>query len=315
MEPDLVILDASLPDMKGLELFNRMGEIGRDIAAVMTTDNDAESAEVTVHGLEQGVLDFISKPAISDVEVKFERLCDDLRRILEVFRKHHLLEATGPVADVVRPETAAPLVQPAPPTATVTSVHARIDVVAIGISTGGPKALTQLLPMLPPTLRVPVVVVQHMPKTFTMTLTESLAAQSRIRVVEGRGGQQVEPGVVYFAPGGQQMKVVTDGTRQRLAVTDDPPENRCKPAVDYLFRSVAEAYGNRSLGIIMTGMGADGREGLILMKERGARVIAQDEESSLVFGMPQEAIKAGVVDEIVGLEHMADTIVRHVGND
>jgi two-component system, chemotaxis family, protein-glutamate methylesterase/glutaminase len=136
-----------------------------------------------------------------------------------------------------------------------------------------------------------------------------------LTVIEGQNGQTLEAGMVYIAPGGKQMKIVQQSQRQapNLLMTDDPPENHCKPSVDYLFRSVAHLYAHRALGVIMTGMGADGVQGLRLMKQQGAKILAQDAESCVVFGMPMEAIKAGVVDAVVPLGQLAAAIIQHVG--
>jgi two-component system chemotaxis response regulator CheB len=190
-----------------------------------------------------------------------------------------------------------------------------IEIVAIGVSTGGPQALTEVIPYLPANLAVPVVIVQHMPQTFTEALAAALNDKSVVTVVEGQHGQTLEAGVVYIAPGGKQMKIVQQSQSQapHLLITDDPSENYCKPSVDYLFRSVAQLYANRALGVIMTGMGADGVRGLRLMKQQGAKILAQDAESCVVFGMPMEAIKAGVVDAVVPLKQLAAAIIQHVG--
>src|SRR6185295_177286 len=173
-----------------------------------------------------------------------------------------------------------------------------IEIVAIGVSTGGPQALTQVIPYLPADLGVPVVIVQHMPQAFTAALAASLNEKSAVTVVEGQTGQMLEAGMVYIAPGGKQTKIIRQSNQQApsLLVTDDPPENHCKPSVDYLFRSIAHLYASRALGVIMTGMGTDGVLGLRLMKQQGARTLAQDAMSCVVFGMPMAAIKAGVVD-------------------
>src|SRR5215467_4361630 len=192
---------------------------------------------------------------------------------------------------------------------------APIEIVAIGISTGGPQALAEVIPHLPTHLAVPVVIVQHMPQTFTGALAASLNDKSVLTVVEGQNGQTLEAGMVYIAPGGKQMKIVREspGQAPHLLMMDDPPENHCKPSVDYLFRSVAHLYGNRALGVIMTGMGADGVRGLRLMKQQGAKTLAQDAASCVVFGMPMEAIKAGVVDAVVPLGQLAVAIIQHIG--
>lgn len=187
-----------------------------------------------------------------------------------------------------------------------------VEIVAIGISTGGPNALTEMVPLLPANLRVPVVIVQHMPADFTKTLAQSLDLKSVVDVCEGCDGQLLKAGTVYLAPGGQQMRVTRRGSNVCLEITDAPPENYCKPSADYLFRSIADVFKNRSLGVIMTGMGVDGTLGLKAMKQHGVQVIAQDEKSSVVFGMPSEAIDAGVTDIIVPLSGIAGEIVRLV---
>lgn len=192
---------------------------------------------------------------------------------------------------------------------------AHIEIVAIGVSTGGPQALTQVIPNLPADLGVPVVIVQHMPPTFTAALAASLNEKSAVTVVEGQTGQMLEAGMVYIAPGGKQTKIIRQSNQPApsLLITDDPPENHCKPSVDYLFRSVAHLYASRALGVIMTGMGTDGVLGLRLMKQQGARTLAQDAGSCVVFGMPMAAIKAGVVDAVVPLGQLATAISQHVG--
>jgi len=179
-----------------------------------------------------------------------------------------------------------------------------IDIVAIGISTGGPKALLEIIPRLPGDIGIPVLIVQHMPSFFTQRLAEMLDQKSALTVVEGRTGLALQPNVVYMAPGAKQMKLIRQkGYRSPvIVVTDDPAENYCKPSADYLFRSVAQLYPRRALGVIMTGMGNDGAKGLMQMKEAGAVVIAQDEKSSAVFGMPLQAIRAGAADVVVPLE-------------
>jgi two-component system chemotaxis response regulator CheB len=190
--------------------------------------------------------------------------------------------------------------------------NTRRDVVAIGISTGGPNALAQMVPSLPGDLRTPVLIVQHMPPVFTAALAESLSKKSRLSVVEGAEGMTVSPKTVYIAPGGKQMMIEKSGFEVVIRITDAPPENNCKPSADYLFRSVADVYGSAALGVIMTGMGSDGVKGLLVMKEKGARVIAQDEATCTVYGMPMEAAKAGVPDIVVPLEKIADEIVSSV---
>ncbi|MEN6497970.1 MAG: CheB methylesterase domain-containing protein [Thermoguttaceae bacterium] len=183
-------------------------------------------------------------------------------------------------------------------------------VVALGVSTGGPQALKRVLPKLPEDLPVPVLVVQHMPPVFTRTLADNLARQCALQVCEASDGQIVEPGWVLIAPGGMQMKIERCNCEIVVRITDDPPERSCKPSVDYLFRSVVEVFGGNAVGVLMTGMGADGVNGCRLLRQRGAKIVAQDEASCVVYGMPRELVEQGLADLVVPLDEIADEIIR-----
>jgi two-component system chemotaxis response regulator CheB len=190
---------------------------------------------------------------------------------------------------------------------------ARPDMVLIGVSTGGPAALAQLLPAIPGNIGVPILVVQHMPPIFTKSLADSLAPKCAVRVVEATHGELLKPDCVYIAPGGRQMRLgAGPDSRPILEMTDDPPENNCRPAVDYLFRSAASRFPGRAMAVILTGMGSDGTLGLRLLKRHGCFVIAQDEASSVVYGMPKAAVDAGVADVILPLSSIASRITSIV---
>jgi two-component system chemotaxis response regulator CheB len=185
--------------------------------------------------------------------------------------------------------------------------------VLIGVSTGGPGALAKLVPALPGDLGAPVFIVQHMPAMFTGALAESLDKKSALRVKEAEDGEVAEKNHAYLAPGGRQMKLAAGPKGEViLRITDDPAENGCRPAVDYLFRSAALHFPGRSVAAILTGMGADGTDGLRMLKRSGCFSIAQDEASCVVFGMPKEAIQAGVVDTVAPLEMIGSAIVHSV---
>jgi two-component system chemotaxis response regulator CheB len=186
------------------------------------------------------------------------------------------------------------------------------EVVAVGISTGGPQALGHFLPQLPADLGAPVLIVQHMPPYFTASLASDLDRRCGLKVSEAVDGQSVTAGHVLIAPGGKQMKVVKNGPGTKIRITDDPPENSCCPSVDYLFRSVTRVYGGNAVGVIMTGMGNDGALGCKQMKQRGAAIIAQDEASCVVFGMPKEPVETGIVDVVVPLNEIAAEITSRV---
>jgi len=208
------------------------------------------------------------------------------------------------------PGAAGAVVPPAP--APRLSPMARTPVVVgIGVSTGGPKALTQVLPALPADFPVPILVVQHMPPKFTQSLAESLDKVCALRVGEARDGERVERGRILIAPGGQHMKLVVTEQGPVVRLTDDPPECSCRPSVDYLFRSLAEGHGGRVLGVVLTGMGEDGWLGSRAIHAAGGRVLAQDEASSTVYGMPRGPVEAGVATA-VGLQAMAEAMVQVV---
>jgi len=188
------------------------------------------------------------------------------------------------------------------------------EIIAIGISTGGPNALNQMLPKLPGDLGVPVLIVQHMPPVFTKSLATSLDKKCALTVKEAVDGENIMPNIVYIAPGGKQMKLIagTDGLHRRIKITDDPPENSCKPSVDYLFRSVADYYVGRATAVIMTGMGSDGTLGLGILKDKAAFIIGQDEGSCIVYGMPKAPAELGYLDVVAPLGKIADEIVSSV---
>ncbi len=188
------------------------------------------------------------------------------------------------------------------------------EIIGIGISTGGPNALTKMIPMLPKELKVPVLIVQHMPPMFTASLAKSLDSKSELEVREAADGDILEPGKILIAPGGKQMKIVAgaDGISRKIKITDDPPENSCKPSVDYLFRSIAQYYVGRATGVIMTGMGSDGSKSLAQMKKNGSTVIAQNKETCTVYGMPKGPTESGTADIIAPLEEIAREIVKTV---
>ncbi len=328
LKPDLITLDFEMPVKDGVARLRELQRLKKNVAVVMVSAHTSEGAAITMKALERGAFDFIAKPAGTSLQDNRTALLAQFRPVIDTVATRKLLKPSAPggvrPAAQVRPLPAGrrPIpVRPQPTAAPVTVVPAargpavrpgRVAVVAIGISTGGPNALSEVIPKLPKNLRVPVVVVQHMPPVFTKALADSLNQKSLLSVVEAKDGDRLQPGTVYIAPGGKQMRIKKKVAGEFVQLTDDPPENHCKPAVDYLFRSIAGLFGNRALGVIMTGMGSDGVKGLGAMKQKGAYVLAQDETSCVVFGMPMEAIKAGVTDEVLPLSKIATEIVNRV---
>ncbi|HCF30265.1 MAG TPA: chemotaxis response regulator protein-glutamate methylesterase, partial [Cyanobacteria bacterium UBA11049] len=188
----------------------------------------------------------------------------------------------------------------------------RVDIVAIGVSTGGPNALAALLSELPAEFPVPIAIVQHMPPMFTKLLAERLASKCEIRVDEAFAGALLEPGRAWIAPGNFHAIVERDGQVVRIGINQEPPENSCRPSVDVLFRSIAQVYGAKALAVVLTGMGQDGLRGCECIREVGGQILVQDRASSVVWGMPGFVANAGLADRVISLDQMAGEIISRV---
>jgi two-component system chemotaxis response regulator CheB len=312
LKPDLITLDVEMPVMDGLETLQEIQKSHPDVGVIMLSSWTKRGSDITMKALELGAFDFIPKPDAEAMQANVQALRGELQQRIKVFSKR--LELKMLLKQGTRPSGApAPVVsRPAPAPPAPSRRTGKSKAVAIGISTGGPNALTKMLPQLP-RLGVPIFIVQHMPPVFTKSLAESLDAKCQYEVREAEHTETVRPDVIYIAPGGRHMRVAAgQGGAKIIQVTDDPPENNCKPAVDYMFRSVAREYGALPTGVIMTGMGGDGTLGLKVLKSFGAVTIGQDEESCVVYGMPKTAAEAGVVDVVAPLQSIASEIVRTV---
>ena len=315
LQPDLLTLDIEMPEMSGLELLERLQTEAPDVGAVMLSTLTQEGGIMTMRALELGAFDFIPKPQSGTMAENKTAVKNALEPILQAFSRIRR-NKRGPVFHRCA-STAKPMRPAGYPSSAIKPAVKRAgssSIIGIGISTGGPNALARMLPKLPADIGVPVVIVQHMPPMFTQSLARSLDSKCALDVREAKNGEPLQPNVVYIAPGGKQMKIVAgaDGRQRVIKITDDPPENSCKPSVDYLFRSIAELYVGRSTGVIMTGMGSDGTAGLKLMKSNGAVVIAQDESSCVVFGMPKDPIQKGIVDVIAPLDAISQEILKTI---
>jgi two-component system, chemotaxis family, protein-glutamate methylesterase/glutaminase len=335
LRPDLLTLDLEMPGMGGLELLRCLRVSGSNVGVIMLSAFTTEGAKVTLEALQMGAFDFVVKPSGDSSAMNAEHLRRQLavriqafavaREIREIL--HSRSPANAPKATIspalnrvpgldagggASPPTDYPAVS-ARPTIEDRPSTDRYEVIALGVSTGGPQALTHVLPQLPADLAVPVLIVQHMPPMFTRSLADDLNRHCALRVCEATNGQAVIPGSVLIAPGGRQMKVELADGLPVVRITDDPPENSCRPSVDYLFRSVAHVYGGRTIGVLMTGMGNDGAAGCRLLRRLGAPILAQDEASCVVFGMPREPIAEGIA-RAVSLDDMAHEIVRLAGH-
>jgi len=318
LKPDLITLDQEMPELDGIQTLRMMKAFdGVQTCAVMVSAHTTKDAAVTMQALELGAFDFITKPSGGSMRENVEILKNQFRPILDALqvRRHVAPVARSGNATLSAVTSKQPgVVDPDTFTGQPIQAMRKPEAVVLGISTGGPKSLTEVIPKLSSKLRQPILIVQHMPALFTKALATSLNEKSVQTVKEAEDGEVVRGGHVYIAPGGKQMKVARNlAGVVHVKITDDPPENFCKPAADYLFRSAVGAYGSRLLAVIMTGMGRDGVAGLRELKKHNVPVLAQDKKTSVVFGMPMEAIKAGVVDQVAPLQDIATEINRICG--
>jgi len=318
---DAITLDIEMPEMDGLQTLRELRARGVRTPVIMFSTLTERGALATLDALAAGADDYVAKPAnVGSVQ-------DSMSRIrLEVVPKIKALcwktrGYRGPLtpepaprsANIVHPAfTSAPGASKPANVASAVAVEQRINIVAIGTSTGGPNALAELIPHIPADFPVPIVIVQHMPPTFTRFLAERLTASSPLLVREGVSGVALEPGHAWIAPGDFHMNLRREERSIRLGIFQAQPENSCRPSVDVLFRSVAELYRQNVLAVVMTGMGQDGLRGCEHVKEAHGQVIVQDEASSVVWGMPGFVAKAGLADCILPLTDIADEIVRRV---
>jgi two-component system chemotaxis response regulator CheB len=318
LKPDLITLDVEMPVMNGIEVLEAIQKNKYETGAIMLSTLTSDGSQMTMRALELGAFDFILKPQTKSTEESKREIKAILEPILKAFAQSKIgpkLLRKKPVAFEKKPLSQPPSVatkHATVPRKQFKGIQSKSEIVVIGISTGGPNALSQMLPKLPGNLGVPVLIVQHMPPVFTKSLASSLDKKCALSVKEADNGEILQDNTVYIAPGGKQMKLAAkaDGTNRMIKITNDPPENSCKPAVDYLFRSVADYYVGRTTAVIMTGMGSDGTKGLQILKEKGAHVIAQDEASCVVYGMPKAPIDLGLADTIAPLDRIADAIIK-----
>ncbi len=319
LKPDLLTLDIEMPEMNGIEVLEQLKKYAPGVSAIMVSTLTSEGGDMTMKALELGAYDFLLKPSTTNIADSKKQLRILLTPLIKAFQTGKT--TVGSMG--TRPRTPPPAPRPGvrKPVARLvasggpTAVRrGKSEIITIGISTGGPNALSRMMPMLPADIGVPIVLVQHMPPVFTKSLAGSLNAKCAITVKEAEDGEAIQPNVAYIAPGGKQMKLVasTDGQNRLVKITNDPPENSCKPSVDYLFRSVADYYVGRTTAVIMTGMGSDGTKGLEILKKKGTLIIGQDQASCVVYGMPKAPAEKGLIDVVAPLDRIAAEIVKTV---
>jgi two-component system chemotaxis response regulator CheB len=297
LNPDVLTLDVEMPKMDGLEFLSRLMKL-RPMPVIMISALTARGSEVTLQALELGAVDFVAKPRAESVAL-LQNYAEEIRDKIRAAHGAHLQRRPGAAAVAQRAETPLP---------GVSSRMLNEKIIAIGASTGGTEALKEVIIRLP--AEVPgIVMVQHMPETFTPSFAKRLDSLGPIRVIEAKGGERIQPGHAYLAPGHSHMTVKKSGSAWVTELAQTEPVNRHRPAVDVLFNSVAREVGKNAIGVILTGMGKDGAQGMLAMRQAGAWNIGQDQESCVVYGMPREAALVGAVDEVVSLNNVAARVL------
>jgi two-component system, chemotaxis family, protein-glutamate methylesterase/glutaminase len=295
LRPDVVTLDVEMPDMDGLATLAAIRRDDPFAVVIMCSSLTRRGALATFDALAAGASDYVAKPDGPHALAEF-----GMELIAKI--KAHAMRGTLPLRPAM-PVKLAPR----------RAVH-KVEIVAVASSTGGPNALAEMIPALPKEFPVPVVVVQHMPPVFTQLLAERLNAASGLAVREGLEGVRLEAGVVYIAPGSHHMVARGSGAEIFLHMSDEPPENCCRPAADVLFRSVAKCYQAGVLGVVLTGMGQDGMRGAEAIHLAGGQVIAQDEASCVVWGMPRAVAEAGLAAVVLPLSKIGEEVARRVAH-
>jgi two-component system chemotaxis response regulator CheB len=328
LRPDVVTMDIEMPEMNGIEAVRELRKRHPRLPVIMFSTLTAAGASATLDALAAGATDYVTKPSnVGSVSASIQAVRDQLVPRIQAFAARRPGAPAGgppPGAGARKPGPVAPVagrpqgravgraVGPATRPGAAPPAGGRVDVLAVGCSTGGPDALARVLGGLPGDLPVPIVVVQHMPPVFTRMFAERLDRSSAISVVEVADRTPMRAGMVYIAPGDHHLTVVRRGAEVTARLTDGPPENSCRPAVDVLFRSVAAVYGPATLATVLTGMGQDGKKGCEALRAVGAGVVAQDELTSVVWGMPGAVVTAGLADAVLPLVDIAPFLISRV---
>jgi len=327
IDPDVAVLDIEMPDLDGISALPLLLAKKRDLVIIMASTLTRRNAEVSLKALSLGAADYIPKPETTrelgsadafrhDLVQKIRHLGARARRTVKTVVAPPLAPGQERAREPSAQVSATPLVAPQAPLITRSLTHAAPRVLLIGSSTGGPQALMTLVGGIGKIIdHYPVLITQHMPPTFTTILAEHLARTSRRRAAEGVDGEPVKPGHIYLAPGGKHMRVVRRGVDIVIVLDDGPAVNFCKPAVDPLFQSAIEVWQSGIMAVVLTGMGADGMRGGKDIVAAGGNVIAQDEATSVVWGMPGAVAHAGICTAILPLDQIAPKLVRVFSGD
>ncbi|MDX8406021.1 MAG: chemotaxis-specific protein-glutamate methyltransferase CheB [Mariprofundus sp.] len=320
LQPDLITLDLEMPQMDGIEVLKAMGELAPNTKVVIVASETRTSAERVIEALEHGAFEAVIKPASASPADR-AALTEQLQECLSAAARRRpaagarpasaVKRATGTASVVPQRAAAEPTVQPR----SMASLGSfRPDIIAIGSSTGGPQALSHLFKALPAGMRVPIVITQHMPKLFVESLAKSLDRESQLACHVAEDGMQLERGHVYLAPGEIHMEIARAGVGLIARLVDGEKVHHCKPAVDPMFFSLQRlAPSVRTLAVVLTGMGSDGAAGAAAIAQAGGMVIAQDEATSIVWGMPGKTVKTGAAHQVLALDDVAPALVQYGG--
>ncbi|MFN3295114.1 chemotaxis response regulator protein-glutamate methylesterase [Caldimonas sp.] len=303
LNPDVITLDVEMPRMDGIDFLSKLMRL-RPMPVVMVSTLTERGAEVTLRALELGAVDFVAKPKIG--------IADGLQQLAQEITEKIRVAAKAQVRKLPSPATpAGPASDTRPPAPAGVGRLSTEKIIFIGASTGGTEATRELLTALPADAPA-VVITQHMPAGFTRSYAARLNSLCRIVVKEAQDGERVLPGHAYIAPGGQHLSIERSGANYIARVQLGEPVNRHMPSVEVLFKSAARVVGPNAIGVMLTGMGADGAKAMREMRDAGAYCVAQDEASCVVFGMPREAIAAGAVHEVLPLSRIAPHLIEHL---
>lgn len=303
LNPDVLTLDVEMPRMDGVTFLRNLMRL-RPLPVVMISTLTQKGSEVTLDALELGAIDFVSKPTV-DIAHTLDDYADEIIAKIKMASTARVRELK-PVAERNSADTVLPY---------RARKHFKTTdkLIAIGASTGGTEAIREILEQMPADSPA-IVITQHIPEAFSKPFSERMNRSSAMVVTQAKDGEQIVPGHVYIAPGNQHLLVVRDGARFRCRLNNGPAVNRHRPSVDVMFRSVAQNIGPNATGVILTGMGSDGAKGLLEMKQVGSVTIAQDEQSSVVWGMPGEAVKLDAVDKVIPLHEIPSSLLRVVAS-
>jgi two-component system chemotaxis response regulator CheB len=306
--PDLVVMDVEMPEMGGLEALREIRRLWPRLPVIMFSSLTLRSAAVTLDALELGANDYVTKPArVDSAEQAEQHIKQDL-----ISKIRALCGRKGLPPRSIGLDSCRSSVESEPWNRAGTLHSHKVDIVAIGTSTGGPNALAALLPVLPADFPVPILIVQHMPPLFTAMLAERLSSKSAIQVTEAVHGDRLKPGHAWIAPGDHHMVIKSSEGATVIELNQGPRENSCRPSVDVLLRSVALTHGAATLAVVMTGMGQDGLLGCEMIHQSGGTIYAQDEATSVVWGMPGFVARAGLAERVLPIDRLGAAITSRV---